>query len=272
MIEGASEDVMQLLLSHGADINARAPHDGRTPIFHTLRSFSDDDFLLFVKHGADCTAQDSKGDTPLHVVLAENRPSILKVKTLLENGANTNAKNSLGDTPLHVMQSFVNEHVILDLLIARGADLEARTSSGLTVLMRILKGRNYNTLPNVKKLLALGARIDAVDFEGRTVLHILCQNEQSAGLLRPMVEAGADPKRCDFAGNTIFHEVAKQSPDYDANGQLKLLETILKLGVSPSTRNNAGQTPFYIGAGMRREGPFVPHRPPSVYHGGRSQF
>lgn len=173
VISRGSEKVIQLLLSHGADINARDPRDGRTPIFHTLSDFSDEDFMLLVNHGADCTTQDSNGDTPLHIVLAENYPSILKVKTLLENGANANAKNSAGDIPLHVMESFSNKHEILDLLIAGGVDLEAKTRAGLTVLMRALKSVNYRTLLGVERLLALGARIDTVDFEGRTVLHTL---------------------------------------------------------------------------------------------------
>jgi hypothetical protein len=61
------------------------------------------------------------------------------------------------------MQSFANEHETLELLIARGGDLETKTSSSLPSLRILWSNR---AVLEVKILLELGARTDTVGFEG----------------------------------------------------------------------------------------------------------
>lgn len=251
LIQGDAEDIIDLLVAKGADVNARQPVDGRTPLFKAVASYHDTNFMALLRHGADVNAQDKNGDSPLHIAITQATVSNLKTKTLLSHGANPNAQNKNGETPLHAVRSYVPSDETLSLLLEAKADLELKTDAGLTVLLKAVK--NNTNLTDIMNLIKAGARVDACDFKGRSVLHLACEQIRTAApLIHALVEAGADATAKDFAGNTILHQAARSAPDYKQNEQLLLLETILDLGVSPSSRNYAGQTPFYIAAGMQR--------------------
>ena len=94
-----------------------------------------------------------------------------------------------------------------------------------------------------------GCQIDARDYEGRTVLHLLVNSPDAERAVRILVkEGGLDPFAVDFAGNTLLHYVARQTPQYDAAPQQKLFKLLMELKLDVDQRNNLGQTPFYIAA------------------------
>ena len=90
---GYSADIMQLLLNHGANPNAR-DEDDSTPL-HTSCWWEKEDCLpsqgtveatrLLLEHGAIIDAEDSKGMTPLQLALRHRRHDI--AACLLEHGA-----------------------------------------------------------------------------------------------------------------------------------------------------------------------------------------
>lgn len=244
------ESTIDLLVAKGADVNARRAKDGRTPLLCSINPYNDKTALALLKHGADCNAQDYQGTSALQIALENHSPSLTQVKALLANGADPNFRNKKGETALHVMRSWARQGDLLESLLAAKADLEAKTSDGLTVLLRAVK--NNNSHADIKDLINAGARTDARDFDGRTVLHYCCEKENSIELLGTLIDMGADPSLRDFAGNTLFHQIARQQPSYHEKAQLELLTTLVQLGVSPTSTNNAGQTPFHIAAGMGR--------------------
>ena len=244
------ESTIDLLVAKGADVNARRAQDGRTPLLCSINYYDDKTMLALIKHGADCSVQDNQGVTALQIALENHSPSLAQVKALLANGADPNCRNKKGDTALHVMRSWERQGDLLNSLLAANVNLEARTSDGLTVLLRAVL--NNSSHADIKCLIAAGARIDARDFAGRTILHYCCEKDNCVKLLRTLIDMGADPSLRDFAGNTLFHQVARQQPSYHEKAQSELLTTLLELGVSPTSINNCGQTPFHIAAGMRR--------------------
>ena len=252
LVEGEAESIIDLLVTHGGDVNGRDA-DGRTPLFKAITLYHETNFTALLRHSADVNIQDKDGNTPLHVAITQAPVSNSKIKMLLSHGANPNAQNSNGETPLHALCRYItlDDTVILPLFLEAKADLEAKTDAGLTVLLKAVT--NNSKLSYIKSLIEAGARVDARDLKGKSALHLACQHIQTAvPLIRALIEAGADPTTKDFAGNTILHQAARSPPDYYQMEQLLLLETILDLGVSPSSRNNSGQTPFYIAAGMQR--------------------
>lgn len=76
-------------------------------------------------------------------------------------------------------------------LLDRGMDPEIRDSRGRTLLHLLADFDHALLLP---RLLRAGARIDAVDREGHTPLATAVARGADAGLVRALVEAGADPR------------------------------------------------------------------------------
>ncbi|SDO41750.1 ankyrin repeat domain-containing protein [Phyllobacterium sp. OV277] len=71
-------NVIDLLVSKGADVNAKGDYDKMTPL-HMAASYGDDPAVIkaLLKHGADKTAKTESGKTALE--LAADKPAITKL-------------------------------------------------------------------------------------------------------------------------------------------------------------------------------------------------
>jgi ankyrin repeat protein len=65
-----SEDMVQLLIDHGADVN-RA-YDGEVPLLEALHEYAPAIALLLIEAGADLTVRDAAGRTPLGLARRES--------------------------------------------------------------------------------------------------------------------------------------------------------------------------------------------------------
>ncbi|CAE7752961.1 ANK2 [Symbiodinium sp. CCMP2592] len=136
-----SISMVKFLLANGAQVNATA-HDGRTPLHDAAsQSFSVPIAELLLAKGAKADAEDEAGFTPLHY--ATQNLCAKMVKFLLKVGAPIDARSKNGHTPLHALyyrywDGSPNEQreavEIAKLLLASGADISAKTSSGSTLL------------------------------------------------------------------------------------------------------------------------------------------
>jgi ankyrin repeat protein len=103
---------------------------------------------------------------------------------LLANGADINARNDDGVTILHL----ITDPEAIGPLLERGADLEARDKQGWTPLMTQVVNQE-NGPDVVEALLEAGADVAAVGNRGETALS-LAQSRGDAGLLRLLNAAG----------------------------------------------------------------------------------
>lgn len=128
------------------DLNARGGLSKQTAL-----AFSDcpDELARWlVAQGADLSAADTRGNTPLHR-RARSRKGHIHI--LLELGADVNSSSASIGTPLHAAADSYNAENAL-LLIGRGAQVDALNREGLTPLELALRGCNNIDLENMVQL------------------------------------------------------------------------------------------------------------------------
>lgn len=76
-----------------------------------------------------------------------------------------------------------DEQTLLAVLLAAGADLEARDYTGRTTLYRLFAKRAQTNEPDVRLLLDHGARCDVYDNEGNSIVHQICINKPDVAMV-----------------------------------------------------------------------------------------
>ena len=94
-VNDGNEDILRILLAHGADVNFK-PNDGQSALMIAARKGFENVVRLLIRRGAGINAKDNYGETPLMVAAMEGQREVVKV--LLEEGTNRNSKNSKGLT------------------------------------------------------------------------------------------------------------------------------------------------------------------------------
>lgn len=87
---------LQVLIEHGAPVDAVSPRGGRTPIFRAVQDRRDAQVDLLLKAGADVRRTDSMGNTLAHVAAGVNDAA--RVLQLLDAGVDPKATNARGQT------------------------------------------------------------------------------------------------------------------------------------------------------------------------------
>lgn len=251
-----SVEIVELLLSNGADINAK-DRDGFTSL-HLVCLFGPD---------ASSASLTSEGWEWMEQRLRPLDRSLRATESLLDHGADVNAVNFSGETALHL--SIFRDHKLLTRqLLARGADVTVKIDRGapLTIAtefsdeelaqillkydfqrqvqcgilddaMRMAAFKDHCSLLEI--LLAKSSEQLPADPEGRSLLHIsACKG--SLNCLRYLGNRGFDPGALDKQKRTCLHNAAA-SPDAKSRA---VLEYLLEQGFDPSQSDVDGWTPL----------------------------
>lgn len=162
-------DKVQHLLELGANANTTTG-DGTTMLMLAIEGHCRDEIVqLLLKAGVEVTAKRSDGVTALHLA-AEAGDNATLINQLVEAGADVqNIRQPDGFTPLMVASSGRPNRDVLQTLIDRGSQLEARAINGRTPLLLAAATGSASAF---QFLLEAGAKPDVVDSQGRGAFEI----------------------------------------------------------------------------------------------------
>ena len=96
-VNRGGEAVAQMLITHGADVNARCSYQ-KTPLHHAIEKGNDPMVKFLLAAGADFEARDIAERTPLHTAIESRLENMVHI--LLEAGADVEAKDRGGHDAL----------------------------------------------------------------------------------------------------------------------------------------------------------------------------
>jgi len=143
--------------------------------------------------------------TPLPPMFRSNGRNLLgyarsreMAELLMEKGENVNGEHGEdNETPLHAAAGY-GRCEVLEVLVARGADVQHRDSAGETPL---IEAAEHNETEAAAILLKHGAAAAVADRVGRTPLHHAAR-KGNGELVMMLLDAGADPAAKDRKGKS----------------------------------------------------------------------
>lgn len=268
------EDVVELLLEAGADVDESAGPDGSisaaaavTPLLAAAAMGHMNTVSRLLFWGADVDAIDCEGRTAL--CLAAARGSLEVVRALLDRGLDENHKDDLGWTPLHAA-ACEGHRAVCAALTDQGSmarvgemDIEGRTplilaaqEGHLSTVKLLLDRRSpidhraydgHSALSAAflvghtdvaELLMKRGADTDVRDAEGRPLLYLLVL-EGRLDMASLVIEKGGVPLESrDSEGRTALHVACWQ-------GSVDIVDLLLKHGANPNAQDTEGRPPMH---------------------------
>jgi ankyrin repeat protein len=246
-------DVFDLLIQHGADVNAKDYQGGYTPLYFAIHS--DDSYYMntLIAKGADVNSKYQEGETLLGSAAITGRTE--SVKVLLEAGADVNARDDNGQTALHLPLDIRNSNYkkyklsknTLILLLNKGADVNLKDDNGCSPLHLAAESADVDI---VEILLDKGADINAKDDKsGSTALHHAARLGK-IDIAELLISRGADINAKDNEGHTPLYIAV--------NNDYKAAEMLIEKGADSTIKTKSGQTLLQLAQERNKRESFVP--------------
>lgn len=184
-------EVVELLISRGADVNAR-DLEGETPLFGAVDHSTDVSSIL-LEAGSDVNTRNYEGKTALHKLAYYGER--IESKFLIEHGAKIKVKDNDGRSPLHYAAlSGLQEEVVL--LISYGAEVNSKDNRDysplhMAVTANITQAKLSSYLATIEKLIHYGSDVTAQTSEGKTALELAYYQE----IIELLIQHGAENPR-----------------------------------------------------------------------------
>ena len=191
-------DLVDILLSKGADPNAQNPTNGETPFIVAVKK--NDDFMVktLLKAGAKSDVLDNEGTSPLKWAIRKNHVPMVKTIVAYIGTDNT-------ELPAAVLEAAAfGRTEVLSYLLSIGAPVNARSARGETPL--ILAAR-FGHIETIRKLISIGVDLNTLDVDGASGLTWAARLGQ-ADVVDALSNVGAAIDPVDSAGFTpLAHAV-----------------------------------------------------------------
>ncbi|KAL3417967.1 PFS domain-containing protein [Phlyctema vagabunda] len=254
-VETGYDAVVKLLLEKGAEVEAK-DKNGRTPLSLAVETEYYAVVKLLLEKGANLEARDVEGQTPLMytvyaprhlgdfqmqlmVLEQQNKKRLMIAHQEQDNmipGSNSHegvrpVVSNRQPGPLWGVED--ERKAIVELLLQKGAELEARDMNGRTPLSWAVE-KGYMAI--VKLLLETGAKQEARDMNGRTPLSWAVENRREA-IVELLLEKGAELEARDMANRTPLSWAVEK-------GYTAIVKLLLETGAKLEARDMNDRTPL----------------------------
>ncbi|KAF4501632.1 ankyrin 1 [Fusarium agapanthi] len=263
-VEYENKKCLALLLSHGFSPNV-ATLKGDTALRMAIQNTRLDLCKMLLESNADPDLTPDKANTPLIQAISEGDLDI--VKLLIENKATVDKREApphdgWSRTPLQVAVDW-NRPEIVQYLLGKGADPDARDSDGIPIICAAVSGGHTNM---VQWLVDANADVNVVYLDSKiTSLHEAYPHPE---IVRLLLEHGADINRGNADSRTALNFAivtnnlatvqmlleAKTKPDINTDtiywdlrivitgGYIDIVEKMLEAGVDVNNVNEKGES------------------------------
>ncbi|HZS45641.1 MAG TPA: ankyrin repeat domain-containing protein [Blastocatellia bacterium] len=220
--------VVELLISKGAEIEAREDSDGMTPLLVAGKQSSIEAIELLIDKGASLTALTKSRKTLLHLVTERTwMPKREIVALLLQKGAEINAKDIVGYTPLHRL-----------VLMRLAAPLVTGIHMGIVPTDENARKAIADQIGTIELMISKGANVNAKDDAGSTPLHCAASIGRT-DIAIVLLSHGADLNARNSFGLTALHEAARQ-------GTVETVKLFVEKGADINASDPTGITPLRL--------------------------
>ena len=240
-VHSGDRDLVQTILEHQPDIEAKIDEDSRTVLHEAISRGSEAIVHLLLESKANVAAVDSFSSTVLHMVTkARNVKSLINL--LVRHGANLDAQDALGSTPLRHAAGEMRIDVV-ESLLGHNADVQIADASETTPLHCACLRDNRNAAM-AKLLLKRNANINARDAWGETPLHRAVEEDNMA-VAQLLLARKADTNAVDMKGRTALHKAVEYK-------RKDIAQLLLKSGIDSSIQDKNGQTAMIFALSWHR--------------------
>uniref|UniRef100_A0A1I8FEV6 ANK_REP_REGION domain-containing protein n=1 Tax=Macrostomum lignano TaxID=282301 RepID=A0A1I8FEV6_9PLAT len=270
-------EVAQLLLTKAPELVNIEDRQKRRPLHWAACHGSEAMLELLVRHGADLNAPDELGFTALHAAAACGH--VLAVRLLVSLGADCELTTRAGNTPASPRRPALTPSIppafsplgfgalgghqlLLEALIRAGASVGAPAGpDGLTAL-HLASLTGFLGCVQRLRLADVESGLDRADRHGRTCLHAAASAGR-ADVVQHLLDQGADAGAVDCAGRTPLHLAAARGHEAaalallshdarladapDAEADLRLIRRLIACDGSGAGRcNHRGRLPLHF--------------------------
>lgn len=223
------EVLVRALFSHLESRNQR----GLTPLLQAVFGGDLVQTQVLLDSGADVKASSGRDRIGVLFIAAEKGHTEI-ANALLAHGAEINAKDSSGNTALH--HAAQGGHTdIVNRLLAAGVEIDAKGSFGETAMHRAVWGRHTEI---AHALVTGGADIDAKDSASTTALTRAAEGGCTE-IVKILLAAGAEIDSADGEGMTALHRAAD-------GGHTGAANALLERGAEIDAADCGGRTALHI--------------------------
>jgi ankyrin repeat protein len=267
-IERGDFNVVKTLLESEPELANAVFAENSTPLHVAMLCNHKEIVRLLISNGADVNAKDDNGYTPLFAATLDHEAGDRRetVKFLIAHGADVNATDTLGQTALH-NAARVGKKEVVEVLLANKADPSLETTSGITA-EQLADATEHHEIVALLKEAATSAneihepvtngdinRVEAVlknkpalanalDASGKTPLHIAVMFDRNE-IIELLITLGAHVDSKDRDGRTPFQQ-AMMVNSYE------IAEILMKRGANVDAKNpKTGSTLLHSAAGSK---------------------